>query len=214
MKKTFLFDLDGTLVDTSEGILNSIQKTIKALNLEQKTDEQLRCFIGPPLKDAFEKLYKMNADEAKNAVSVFRDFYKAGDKLVCCPYEGMKELLSSLKNNGDQLFVATSKPTLFAEEILKTHGMDVYFDAIVGSNLDNTRSTKAEVITYILENYDVSSSVFMIGDKAQDLIGALECGLNGIGVTYGFGTREELEGVDHLLITDTVEDLLNALLRL
>lgn len=212
MKNTYLFDLDGTLVDTSEGILNSIQKTITTLNLSPKSVDELRFFIGPPLKEAFEKLYGMAEDDAKNAVTTFREFYKAGDNLVCCPYEGMSDLLDKLKTSGHQLFVATSKPTVFAEAILDKFELSQYFDAIIGSNLDNTRSTKAEVINYILDNYDVLDNVYMIGDKAQDLIGALKCNLPGIGVTYGFGTREELESVQNLIIVDSVNELLDELL--
>ena len=119
MKKTILFDLDGTLIDTSEGILNSIEKTIKDLLLQEKNRDELISFIGPPLQGAFEEIYGLDKYRAEEAVSVFRKHYKSEDMLICKPYDGIEELLTTLKRQGMKLFVATSKPTEFAIQILK-----------------------------------------------------------------------------------------------
>lgn len=213
MKKTVLFDLDGTLVDTSEGILKSIRSTIQDLSLEMKSSEELKRFIGPPLQGAFEEIYGLSSEKAKEAVVIFRKYYSEGDQLLCQPYEGIQELLSNLRDNGQKVYVATSKPTKYAIEILKSLHMNEYFAEIVGSNLDNTRSKKAEVIQYILDKLESTSSVIMVGDKAQDLIGANKTGIDAIGVTYGFGTRAELEEEQHLAIVDTMVELERLLLE-
>ena len=197
MIKYVLFDLDGTLVDTSEGILQSISMALNELGVDNIDTEKMKCFIGPPLKTAFIEYCCMSPEQAAEATKVFRKFYNESGKYVCKLYDGITETLSMLKENGYVVAVATSKPTVFAVDILRFLHIDHYFDEIVGSNLDNTRSSKHEVIQYILDKYQIQDldQVVMIGDKAQDLIGAETCGVHGIGVTYGFGSCEELSSV-------------------
>lgn len=209
MMKNLLFDLDGTLVDTSPGILESLKSTIDVMGLRSLSDTELERFIGPPLKEIFCELYKMNQRNAEKAVVVFRDFYGKRDKLKCELYDGIVQLLQYLKEHNFQSFVATSKPTIFALEILDYLGVTGYFVDIVGSNLDNTRSKKAEVIQYILEKYKLNKNeCVMIGDKAQDLIGAKESGIRGLGVAYGYGTQAELCRQDCLSIVDSPDSIL------
>lgn len=197
--KYVLFDLDGTLVDTSEGILDSIRLAAKELGIENIDVEDMKRFIGPPLKDAFMEFCGMNPKQAADATRIFRKYYEQSGKYGCKLYPQMAETLASLKQSGYVLFVATSKPTVFAIDILHYLNIGQYFDEIVGSNLDNTRSTKREVIAYILEKYQIRNlnQSVMVGDKAQDLVGAKCCGIHGIGVTYGFGSYEELVNVEH-----------------
>lgn len=205
MYQYILFDLDGTLVDSSEGILNSAHSALAAMGRMENDVKMLRRFIGPPLKDTFINLYNMDEDTANEATRRFREYYNAQGKYQCRLYEGIEDTLLLLKKSGRTLFVATSKPTVFSIDILKHLGIDVYFDGIVGSNLDNTRSKKCEIINYILEEYKITdrNSVVMIGDKNHDLIGAAQCNIHGIGVTYGFGDYAELSCEKHDIIVDS-----------
>lgn len=207
--KNILFDLDGTLINTGEGIISSIKKTASDMGLPSFSYEVLSAFIGPPLKDSFISVYKMEPDRAMEAVKIFREHYSREDMLLCSPYEGIRELLEDLTAKGCRLFVATSKPTPFAVKILDFFGFSRFFEETAGSCLDNTRSKKAEVISYLMEKYSLNADdTFMVGDKAQDLIGASACNIKGIGVSFGFGTMEELEGEPHLYIASSPEDLL------
>lgn len=209
MYQYILFDLDGTLVDSSEGILNSAHSALEAMGRTENDIQKLRRFIGPPLKDAFMNLYAMDESIANKATEKFREYYNDIGKYQCCLYEGIEETLSQLRRLGRKLFVATSKPTVFSVDILKHLGIDMYFDGVVGSNLDNSRSKKCEVINYILNEYkiDDKNSVVMIGDKSHDLIGAAQCNIHGIGVTYGFGDYEELSHEKHVAILDSAYDI-------
>lgn len=204
-----LFDLDGTLVNTGEGIIESAKYSFQIMGEKIPSDEQLRKFVGPPLKKVYMQDYGMSSIQAQMATKLFRDHYAKDGKYRCEPYEGIKALLQELNTIGIVLFVATSKPTEFAIDILRHFGMREFFREIVGSNMDNTRSSKKEVIDYILKEHDIQDlkQVVMIGDKAQDLIGASECGIDGIGVLYGFGEFEELESNEHVAILKTVCDL-------
>lgn len=207
--KNILFDLDGTLINTGEGIISSIKKTAADMGLPRVSDEVLSTFIGPPLKDAFISVYNMEQDKASDAVKIFREHYSREDMLLCIPYEGIRELLEGLTAMGYRLFVATSKPTPFAQRILDHFGLSRFFEETAGSNPDNTRSKKAEVIAYLIEKYRLSTEdTFMVGDKAQDLIGACCCKVKGIGVSFGFGTWEELEAEHPMYIAASPEDVL------
>jgi len=205
MIKYVLFDLDGTLVDTSEGIIHSIHLTLRELNIRGITAEEMRRFIGPPLKTAFVEFCKMSPSMADEATKVFRKYYNSDGKRMCCLYPQVPQMLDRLKKAGFILIVATSKPTVFATEILNFLNIGQLFHEIVGSNMDNTRSYKQEIIQYILDKYHITNlnQAIMVGDKAQDLIGADSCGINGIGVTYGFGSCEELESVNHTAIVSS-----------
>lgn len=207
--KNILFDLDGTLINTGEGIISSIKKTARDMRLSVLSDDVLSSFIGPPLKDAFISVYKMDTKRAEEAVGIFREYYSREDMLRCNPYEGIMELLEALYARGHRLFTATSKPTPFAVKILDHFGFSHFFEEIAGSGPNNTRSKKAEVISYLMEKYGLNSDdTFMVGDKAQDLTGAAACSIKGIGVTYGFGTSEELEAKPHICIVSSPGDIL------
>lgn len=209
MYKYLLFDLDGTLVDTSDGILKSAQCGLREMGIDVPDISGLRHFIGPPLKDTFINMYHMSDLEAVKATAAFRRYYNQEGKFQCRLYDGIVDVLHKLKEAGYILFVATSKPTVFSKEILKFLNIECYFEGIAGSNLDNTRSQKVEIIQYILTEYGIKdkSQVVMIGDKSHDLIGAVQAGVSGIGVSFGFGTKEELNSVPHEMIVDSAEEL-------
>lgn len=209
MYKYLLFDLDGTLVDTSEGILKSAQFALREMGIEEPDINRLKHFIGPPLKDTFINMYRMSDLKAVEATAAFRRYYNQEGKFQCRLYDGITDMLHKLKESGYSLFVATSKPTVFSRDILKFLNIECYFEGIVGSNLDNTRSKKVEIIQYILTEYGIEdkSQVVMIGDKSHDLIGAVQAGVSGVGVSFGFGTKEELCSVSHRIIVDSAEEL-------
>lgn len=209
-----LFDFDGTLFDTSEGIIASSKYALDSMGIPYDSDRELSAFIGPPLMDTFIKQYNLDQETATIATKLFREYYGREGVYRCSPYPGMKETLSALRENGISTFVATSKPTVFTLAILKRFHMLDCFNDIVGSNLDNSRSKKAEIISYILEKNGIGDlqDVYMIGDKKQDMIGAQMAGTRFIGVLYGFGTRDEFQ--DSVFVCETVEILRQTILTL
>lgn len=211
-----LFDLDGTITDPMLGITNSAIYALGKYGYQGLKNEDLKGFIGPPLKDSFTQVYNFSETQAVEAIDYFRDYFKDKGIYENIPYQGIEDLLKDLKTQGFKLAIATSKPTSFAVQILEYFKLDGYFDFIGGSKLDNTRTAKAEVITYVLDNIGQPdrSEVIMIGDRKHDIIGAKTLGIKGIGVLYGYGSKEELEGAKADYIVKSVEDLKRLLKRL
>jgi len=207
--KVILFDLDGTLSDPKVGITKSVQYALHTIGIEELDTEKLTCFIGPPLQDSFTEFYHLDEDRRQKAIEFYRERFKEIGMYENELYTDIPLLLNSLKNQGMILVVATSKPTIFAEQILKYFKIEHHFDMIVGSNLDGTRSSKTEIIRYILDQYkDYHPSDFvMIGDKMHDIIGAINNGIASIGVTYGYGSYEELSLSKADYIVESVIDL-------
>lgn len=176
--------------------------------------DELTKFIGPPLKDSFIDYYNFSEEEAVKAIGFYRERFKIKGLYENIVYESIEEVFEVLKEANKKLIIATSKPTVFAIEILKYYKLDKYFDFIAGSNLDGTRSRKAEVIKYALEECDVKdySKVIMIGDRMHDIIGANEIGIDSIGVLYGYGSLEELEKVKPNYIIKEVWEVTNIIL--
>ncbi len=210
-----LFDLDGTLTDPGAGITNSVAYALKKYGIEVADKTQLYPFIGPPLIDSFEKYYGFSEEEAKHAVTLYREYFREKGIFENEVYDGIAPMLEHLKNNGKTLIVATSKPEIFARQILEHFQLDGCFRYIAGANLDGTRSKKNEVIEYALEACDVTnrSSAVMIGDRDYDIIGAQKTGLDSVGVLYGYGNRAELERAQATYIVKTVADLEQLLLQ-
>jgi len=190
---TILFDLDGTLTNPKEGIINSILYALKKLGIQENHLNKLDTFIGPPLRDSFIKRYNLNNILADKAMLYYREYYSAKGIFENFLYSGISELLESLSNKKYQLFVATSKPTVYALEVLSHFKLDGYFMETVGSHLDNTRSDKTEIISHIISTHGLhASNSVMIGDRKHDIIGAKNNSMRTIAVTYGFGSLEEL----------------------
>ncbi|MFM1651420.1 HAD family hydrolase [Brevibacillus sp. B_LB10_24] len=192
--QVILFDLDGTLSDPKIGITRGVQYALKNLGIDEPDLDKLEPFIGPPLQDSFPEWYGFNAEETDRAIHYYREYFKEKGMYENVLFPEIPGLLQELKRSGRQLVVATSKPTPFAEEILRYFQIDDYFDLVVGSNLDGTRLAKTEVIEYALEQYPdrEKRGFIMIGDRKYDVIGAYNTGIDSIAVTYGYGSREEL----------------------
>ncbi len=197
-----LFDLDGTLTDSAEGITKSTAHALKHFNIEVEDLSSLNKFIGPKLQDSFMEYYDFTEEQADLAAEIFRQRFAKIGKFENKLYAGIKELLEKLKTSGRKLYVATSKPMVYSKEILDYFSISQYFEDIVGCELDGTRTDKSEVIAYTIEKNGISKAerLVMVGDRKFDVLGAKENGLPVIGVLYGFGSRQELteSGADRL----------------
>lgn len=195
MKKYILFDLDGTLTDSLPGITRSVAYALKAKGIEVENLQTLQCFVGPPLKESFQKYYGFSEEEAGDCVKLYREYYTKTGIFENAVYDGIEPLLRRLKEKGAVLLVATSKPEVYAKQILEYFHLDSYFDFIGGAELTETRTAKAEVIRYVLEEMGISDRelAVMVGDREHDVLGAKVEGVSCIGVLYGYGSREELE---------------------
>lgn len=192
-KKYILFDLDGTLTDPEEGITKSLQHALAYIGIKVEDRSILRRHIGPPLADGLREFFGLDDGQIEEVIGYFREYFVDKGIFMNYKYEGVEEVLESLVKAGKTLIVATSKPEVLAERILKHFNLDQYFTDICGSNLDETRSKKGEVIAYALEENGIKEKeqVVMIGDRLHDILGAKENGIASIGVLYGFGSREE-----------------------
>lgn len=207
--KYILFDLDGTLTDPKEGITKSVQYSLKKFNILIEDLDLLEKFIGPPLKDAFKEYYNFSEEQSLQAIEYFREYFKEKGMLQNKVYEHIEDLLTRLKELGLILIVATSKPTVFATQILSHFNLDIYFDFIIGSNLDGTRCKKGQIISYIIDNCNITNvtEVVMVGDRKHDIIGAEENNVDSIGVTYGYGSKEELINANATYIVENVMNI-------
>ncbi|WP_328019205.1 GNAT family N-acetyltransferase [Niallia alba] len=209
-----LFDLGGTLSDPKEGITKSVQYALQKLGQEESDLAKLERFIGPPLQESFSTYYGFNQDITNQAIALYRERFKRLGMFENELYSNITTLLDSLREKGCILIVATSKPTIFAEEILRYFQIEKYFAHIIGSNLDGTRSSKTEIIQYILALYPAyqQRDFVMIGDRKHDIIGANNTGIDSIGVTYGYGTYEELNHVNATFIVESINQLKDILI--
>ncbi len=209
MKKydIILFDLDGTLTDPGEGITNSVAHALLKYGITVEDRTELYKFIGPPLHESFEKYYGFSKEEALQAVEYYREYYRVKGIYENTVYDGVENLLERLKDNGKRIILATSKPEVFAKQILAHFNLTKYFLYEAGANLDGTRTNKADVIEYALESCRITDkdSVVMVGDREHDIIGANKNGIDSIGVLFGYGSRDELENAGATYIAETVE---------
>lgn len=182
-----IFDVDGTLLDTTEGVLNSVKYAMQEKNLEIPSDECLRSFIGPPIQNSFAKLYGIEGEDLQELADLFRDRYKSTELLKAKPYEGLFEVLDNLKNAGIKIGVATYKREDYAITLLKHFGFDKYTDVMHGADNNNVLK-KRDIIELCLKEMGVKDykRAVMIGDSDNDAIGADHIGIEFVGVTYGF----------------------------
>ena len=220
-----LFDLDGTLSDPKEGICKSVQYALHRLGIEEPDLDKLEPFIGPPLKDSFMSFYGFDEEKALKAVGFYRERFSEVGMYENKIYPGIPELLKTLKDMEVKIAVASSKPTVFVNKILKYFKIDKYFDAVIGSELDGRRSDKTEVVSEALlslyfgtdhgtdkslESDDATEykkQTVMVGDRMFDVKGARDMGIFAEGVSYGYGSKGELKnaGADH--ISSSVKEL-------
>ena len=208
MIKYVLFDLDGTLTDPAEGITNSVAYALAKFGIEVKDKRELYKFIGPPLVPSFMEFYGFSEDDAKKALSYYREYFAPHGIFENEMYEGIPELLAELSAAGKKIILATSKPQEFAKKILEHFEIDGYFSTVCGNTLDESRPTKRDVIAYILQIYPdmTAKNSFMVGDRKYDVEGAHALGIPAVAVLYGYGDEAELSaaGADH-----TVSDVKN-----
>ena len=210
-KKTILFDLDGTLTDSGEGIMNCAKLALEHYGLPIPSEAELRTFVGPPLHESFIR-FGVPAEEADNAVKIYRSRYIPIGKFENHPYPGIREMLEALKNEGHTLYVATSKPEAMSVEILEHFDLAGYFTLICGATMDTSRSSKADVIAYLLAQSGHNENTIMVGDTAFDVIGAKAHGIPTIGVAWGYGKVEDMEQTGAVSIAYTTQELLNMLI--
>lgn len=209
MYKYVLFDLDGTLTDPGIGITNSVAYALKKFGIEVSDRRELFRFIGPPLRNSFQRYYGFTYEQSDDAIRYFREYFQSRGIYENTIYAGIVELLRSLKAEGKVLVLATSKPQEFAEQILRHFGIFDYFDYIAGAEMDETRTEKTDVIAYALELCSAPnlSEVIMVGDREYDIVGAFENGINAIGVLFGYGNEEELRNAGAVKLAATPDEI-------
>ena len=210
--KAILFDLDGTLTDSGEGIINCASLALEHYGIPVPSREAMRVFIGPPLKDTFIK-FGVPEDKAEEAIAIYRSRYIPIGKYENHPYPGIRELLEKLRDQGHKLYVATSKPEGMSVDILEHFALAEYFTKICGATLDGTRSSKSDVIAYLLDQCRDVSEAIMVGDTAFDVIGAKAHNMPTIGVSWGYGEVADLEQAGAAAIAHTTEELYELLQR-
>lgn len=212
MYKVILFDLDGTLTDSGEGITRSVQYALEKIGKPEPERQKLNIFVGPPLLEQFQEYAAIDKETAKKAVEYYRERYAPVGIYENELYPGILEMLEGLKARGYRLAVASSKPENFVNMVLEHFHMTSYFDQIVGSKPDGGRTDKTAVIEEALLRMGLEkhrNQVIMVGDKEHDVIGARQAGLDCIAVSYGYGTMEELENAHPLKIVNSTEELLD-----
>ena len=211
-KKTYrgvIFDLDGTLLDTSEGVFASVRHTVEALGKPALDEATLRTFIGPPVKLSLIRLYGLDEDAANHATEIFRTQYKDHDLLKAEPYAGIKELIRALRAKGYKIGVATLKREDYALTLLEHYHFTELCDSICGSDFAS-KMTKADVLHKCLNTLSLSpSEAVLIGDTSSDGKGAKEAGVDFMAVTYGFGpdTKEEWQEYDPVYTANDTHEI-------
>ena len=210
-----LFDLDGTLTDSGEGITKSVQYALSKQGIEEPDLENLRRFIGPPLIDSFENYYGFSREKAILARQIFNERYQPIGWKENTPYDGIEEVLKALQEEGKMLGIATSKPADTAERVLTYFGLREYFPVFCASPLNGIGGEKAGRIRAAIEDAKAlgceAKNVIMVGDTKFDVLGAHECNIPCVGVTWGFAVEGEFEACDTEFVVDTMDELLNVL---
>ncbi len=204
-KKAVFFDLDGTLINSAPGILHAVRYALEAGGHPIPPESEMTRFIGPPLLEGFSRIAGLSLTDAARAVDNYRVCYRAGAIFECEVYEGIRELLTELYAEGIPLVLATCKPHVFAKRILDHFNLTPLFTLLSGPEIDGTRGRKHEVIAHAMQLLDIKapSDVLMVGDRADDVLGAKENGIACAGVLWGFGSRRELEEAGAASILET-----------
>lgn len=205
-KKSTLFDLDGTLTDSGEGIINCAALALKHFGLPVPDRKAMGVFVGPPLRDTFLK-FGIRPEQVEEALAVYRSRYTTVGKFENTPYPGIRELLEKLTADGHRLYVATSKPETVSVEILEHFDLSRYFQEIAGATFSKERETKADVIAYLLKKIPAGTPCLMVGDTQFDVLGAAAHGIATVGVSWGYGNTDSLRSAGAAAIADTPEEL-------
>lgn len=212
--KAVIFDVDGTLLDTTEGVLAAVQYTIKEAGLPEIDREALLTFIGPPIQDSFVRVYHVSKERSQELAVIFRNRYKDHDLLKAEPYDGIYDVMSQLNKQGIAIAVATYKRQDYAETILKHFHFDQYSDILYGADHEN-KLKKKDIIMLCMHDMGIDdpTEVVMVGDSSHDALGAKELGMDFIGVTYGFDfkNQEDVMKFPAIGYANKTEDLLKYL---
>lgn len=212
--RNLLFDLDGTLVDSSQTIGVSIDFALDGMNVDKAPDKPIEAMIGRPLLDIFCNEFDMTEAQAFTAIDLYRDHYDSLNQAGTRVYESIREVLPALKNAGYSLYVATVKPTSIADKVLSDLDLRTWFDGISGSSMDSTRRDKSSIIAHALRTFSLDPlQSMMIGDRDQDINGARNNGMPAIGVTYGFGSREELDAAQPAHMINHSKEIISLLVN-
>jgi len=217
MINCLLFDLDGTLTESGEGIIRSVQYALDKLGIKENDTEQLRRFIGPPLVDSFMRHYSFSREDALKAVEIYRERFGTIGIFENALYPGVESMLRNLKEAGFTLAVASSKPEYYVTQIVDHFKITQYFDEVVGATMDEKRLNKTQVLEETLRRLDLlgrKEEILMIGDTEHDIRGAREHGIECVAVTYGYGEPERIKAEKPLKIVDSVTGLERYLLSL
>lgn len=216
MKKYILFDLDGTLTESAPGIIRSVKYALDRLAVGEYDENLLLKFVGPPLAESFKKFFGFSDEKALKAIDIYREYFSQKGLFENSVYSGIPQTLARLHDCGIKLAVATSKPEVFAEKILRHFSLADYFEHICGIPLEDEKMTKSQVVAVALDKLGVSdkSLAVMVGDRDYDAFGAHENQIECIGVTYGYGTEYELRcaGAEYIAfcpagIADIIENM-------
>lgn len=210
--KTILFDLDGTITDSGEGIINCALLALSHFGLPLPDRKTMRAFVGPPLHETFVK-FGVPEEKAEEAVAVYRSRYIPTGMFENYPYPGVEELLKKLKAHGHKLLIATSKPEWMAVDILKHFGLDIYFDSICGASMDTSRTSKDSVIAHLLEQNGTGNNMVMVGDTEFDVLGAAKHNIPCVGVSWGYGSVESMVSAGAIAIANSMDELFHLLMQ-
>ncbi len=210
-----LFDLDGTLFDSSEGVMECYRAGLEHFGIYVEDDSQLNAVIGPSLYTSYREIFHLDDAQAHEAIEIYREKYHSEGVYKCRMYEGLEDALKELSQSGLTLCVATSKPQIMAEKIMDFSGLNKYFSVVSGESLDEDVSDKSLLINTALEraNFADKAKAVMVGDRFYDIKGAKRAGVHSIGVTYGFGTREELAQAQAEYIADSPREIVDLILK-
>lgn len=206
-----LFDVDGTLIDSAPGILNTMTEVFETMGVDI-TNVNLRRYLGPPLRKTFGEHFT-ELEKIEQATDLYRKSYAVKGSHECAAYPGAAEMLRRLRNAGLILCTATSKPTEVVTPILEEKGLAEFFDFIGGASMDESRDTKTDVVRYVLSQPMMQGKrVLMVGDRQDDMRGAADCGLDAAGALYGYGSREELAPFHPVWMAESCEQLADQIL--
>lgn len=206
MQKAIFFDLDGTLTDSGEGIFNCARLALEHFGIPQPSDQEMRVFVGPPLRETFAK-FGVPEDGIEKALEIYRERYNPIGIFENHPYPGIFELLAKLQEDGHRLFLATAKPEVMAVRIMERFAFSPYFERICGASLDLSRDSKSAVIACLLEQVPDVEQVVMVGDTAYDVIGAAEHGIPTIGVAWGYGKEADMTAAGAVAVARDMDHL-------
>lgn len=204
-----LFDLDGTVIDSVEGILNAMNYSFNKMGMDTITQQELLPFIGPPIVHTLQKHFAMDLETANKGMAYYHEYYEVEGWKECQLYDGVAQLFKSLKAKGKKIGLATNKPQHYARQILAHQKVASYFDYIGGTNIDKGIINKTLVIEDCLKELVVTdkNSVVMVGDRHFDVDGAFGAGIKTIGITYGYGDRKELTECGAMIVLDTAAEV-------